>query len=103
MAIGDIEMNHALLSRRHFLLGVAAIAGSGLLAACGGVSTAGSLPSCADIKNQIADDNTQIAKLQRQKASTSYPPQVTHINQQIAAERDDIVLKQGQAREMKCP
>ncbi len=101
MVIGD----RTFYSRRQFLLGVAAVAGSTFLAACGApaIPTSGANQNCNPIHKMIATDNSQIQALQRQKANTSNPATKAQIDTQIAGIRQDIASLQQQAKQVGCP
>ncbi len=102
MVIGD----RTFYSRRQFLLGVAAVAGSAVLVACGGapaIPTSGTNQSCNPIHKMIATDNSQIQALQKQKANTSNPATKAQIDTQIAGIRQDIASLQQQAKQVGCP
>jgi len=101
MVIGD----KTFYSRRHFLLAAVALAGSAVLAACGGaaIPTSGANPGCKPIRKMIATDNSQIQALQSQKANTSDPAKKMQIDTQIAGKRQDIASLQQQAKQLGCP
>jgi ABC-type glycerol-3-phosphate transport system substrate-binding protein len=102
MVIGD----KTFYSRRQFLTGAAAVAGSAILAACGGgtaIPTSGANPGCKPIRKMIATNNSQIQNLQRQKANTSDPAKKAQIDTQIAGIRQDIASLQQQAKQLGCP
>jgi hypothetical protein len=101
MVIGD----KTFYSRRQFLTGVAAFAGSTILAACGAsaVPTSGANQGCKPISKMIATDNSQIQALQQQKANTSDPAKKAQIDRQIAGKRTDIATLQQQAKQLGCP
>ncbi len=95
-----------LYSRRRFLVGVAAVAGSAVLAACGGASTiptSGANANCDPIRKSIANDNAQIQTLQRQKATTSNNAKKAQIDTQIGGIRQDIASRQQLAKQQGCP
>jgi hypothetical protein len=102
MVIGD----KTFYSRRHFLLAAVALAGSAILAACGGgtaIPTSGANPGCKPISKMVATDNSQIQALQSQKANTGDPAKKMQIDTQIAGKRQDIASLQQQAKQLGCP
>ena len=102
MVIGD----KTFYSRRQFLTGAAAVAGSAIFAACGGgtaIPTSGANQGCKPISTMIATDNSQIQALQKQKANTSDPAKKAQIDTQIAGKRQDIASLQQQAKQLGCP
>ncbi len=94
-----------LYSRRQFLLGAVALAGSAVLAACGGTGApppaSGANQNCVPIDQRIAYDNAQIQALRAQKPKTTN--QMKQINNNIAYWQQDAAYFKQQAKQFGCP
>jgi hypothetical protein len=89
-------------------MGAAVLAGSAVLASCGGAPpttspNSGANQNCVPIDQRIAYDNAQINALQVQKSKTTNPGMIKQINNNITYWQQDAAYFKQQKKQFGCP